>query len=223
MVLHCDDEELALLALGEDSPAASHAQECSRCSARLDELRSLIGVARTITPEDAPSAPPPQVWDRIVAEITPTPTVVRRRSAAWFALAAGVGVVLGGLGGALLVSGLNGNQVTGDQVASAGLDPLAEFTASGNARVVSSESGRTLQIDTSGLDPIDGYYEVWLLKPDASGMVSVGILDDANQGSFILPSGVNLADFPVVDVSIEEYDGDASHSAVSVVRGELTA
>ena len=71
--------------------------------------------------------------------------------------------------------------------------------------------------------PIDGYYEVWLLKPDASGMVSVGILDSADQGLYPLPAGIPLEEFPVVDVSIEEFDGNAAHSAVSVVRGSLDA
>jgi hypothetical protein len=33
---------------------------------------------------------------------------------------------------------------------------------------------------------------------------------------------MQLADYPVVDVSLEKYDGDVTHSADSLVRGQLT-
>ena len=32
---------------------------------------------------------------------------------------------------------------------------------------------------------------------------------------------MDVAAFPVVDVSVEHFDGEAGHSATSVVRGEL--
>jgi hypothetical protein len=34
---------------------------------------------------------------------------------------------------------------------------------------------------------------------------------------------MQMASFPLVDVSVEHFDGDPSHSAVSVVRGVLPA
>ncbi len=37
-----------------------------------------------------------------------------------------------------------------------------------------------------------------------------------------LPADVDLAEFPVVDVSAEPYDGNPGHSAVSVTRGTLS-
>ena len=39
--------------------------------------------------------------------------------------------------------------------------------------------------------------------------------------SLEVPSGVDLTEYPVVDVSVEPLDGDPSHSGVSVVRGRL--
>jgi len=63
---------------------------------------------------------------------------------------------------------------------------------------------------------------VWMLAPDASSMISVGVLGSGEQNVFPLPADMELARFPVVDISVEKYDGDVSHSADSVVRGQLT-
>ena len=46
------------------------------------------------------------------------------------------------------------------------------------------------------------------------------VLDGA-EGRFDVPDGLDLAEFPVVDVSEEHFDGDPSHSGDSVVRGPL--
>jgi hypothetical protein len=46
------------------------------------------------------------------------------------------------------------------------------------------------------------------------------VLDGA-EGRFDLPDGLDLTQFPVVDVSEEHFDGDPAHSGDSVVRGPL--
>jgi hypothetical protein len=38
---------------------------------------------------------------------------------------------------------------------------------------------------------------------------------------FPLPAGMDMQAFPVVDISVEQFDGDVTHSADSVVRGTL--
>ena len=40
--------------------------------------------------------------------------------------------------------------------------------------------------------------------------------------TFPVPDGLDLGEFPVVDISVEPFDGDPSHSGDSVVRGTLT-
>jgi anti-sigma-K factor RskA len=67
----------------------------------------------------------------------------------------------------------------------------------------------------------DAYFEVWLLAEDVSRMVSLGTMDGPST-SLPIPTGVNLADYPVVDVSIEPFDGDPTHSSDSLVRGTLS-
>jgi anti-sigma-K factor RskA len=79
-----------------------------------------------------------------------------------------------------------------------------------------------LNVSMPGLPSPDGYYEVWMLAPDASKMISVGVLGAGEQSAFPLPAGMQLADYPVVDISLEKYDGDVTHSADSLVRGQLT-
>ena len=68
----------------------------------------------------------------------------------------------------------------------------------------------------------EGFREVWLLKPDVSGLVSLGTLDGTS-GRFDLPDGLDLSQYSVVDVSEEQFDGNPSHSGDSIVRGPLQA
>ncbi|MEY2964964.1 MAG: hypothetical protein RLZZ228_777, partial [Actinomycetota bacterium] len=66
-------------------------------------------------------------------------------------------------------------------------------------------------------------FEVWLLAPDASSMIALGTLGPDERAVLPLPAGISLADYPVVDISAEPYDGDPTHSTDSVVRGTLPA
>lgn len=107
-------------------------------------------------------------------------------------------------------------------VASATLDALPDWQgASGDARVEERPDGRRQVVVTLDAPAPDGTYrEVWLLAEDLSGLVSLGVLD-GTEGRFDVPDGLDLAQFPVVDVSEEHFDGDPSHSGDSVVRGPL--
>jgi hypothetical protein len=71
-------------------------------------------------------------------------------------------------------------------------------------------------------DEARGYQEVWLIAPDLSRLVSLGVMN-SDSGTFEVPAGLQLADFPVVDVSDEPLDGNPAHSTVSIVRGTLNS
>lgn len=106
-------------------------------------------------------------------------------------------------------------------VASAQLDALDDTVQPASAQIVERDGERLLVLDTSELPQVeDGYLEVWLLKPDASGMVTVGLLQ-AGQTEFVLPADLSTDTFPVVDVSVEHYDGDPTHSGNSLWRGAV--
>ncbi|WP_369131421.1 anti-sigma factor domain-containing protein [Modestobacter roseus] len=243
---HCDPEQLALAALREPLPPndEAHLADCAECQAEVASLQRSVDVLAVpaLAAPGAPVQPPPGVWAAIAAatgveatpasvpppnHVQPLPAAssgadvvpLRRRGAParrWLAVAAAL--LVGGVVGAGAVAVLRDGD--GTVVATAGLDPLDGVEASGRAEVREAGGHRSLQVELAAPAPADGYYEVWLLRPDVSGMVQVGVVTDGAT-SLPLPDGVDLAEYPVVDVSIEPLDGDPTHSGVSVARGEL--
>lgn len=239
---HVDEETLALLALGEPAGTQTeraHVAACSRCTQELDGLREVVGLARDAGP-DVLVAPPDVVWERITDELgltrtgqrstdEPVPPIAsldarRRRPTgggrpwAWVAGAAAAGVLIGGTGAWMVLRGEDAPTV----IATATLEPLPGWDASGTAEVeTTSDGARVLVVDLGDTEPsADGFREVWLLTPDVSGLISVGTLEGTS-GRFDLPDGLDLAEFSVVDVSEERFDGDPAHSGDSIVRGPL--
>jgi hypothetical protein len=107
-------------------------------------------------------------------------------------------------------------------LASARLAPLDRFTATGSATVTEAGDGtRTVEVQ---LDKTEarGYQEVWLIAPDLSRLVSLGIMNSSS-GRFDVPTGLDLSGYPIVDVSDEPLDGNPAHSSVSIVRGTLSS
>lgn len=227
---HVDPDMIALIALGESALPADleHVRTCVQCQGELDELTAIAASARSITPADRPVSPPSQVWDRIEAELAmrapvievPVKAKTRGSSRGMFALAASVGVLVGGLGTYIAVS-TDSSDSRANIVAQASLDPLRDVTEPAQASVQQINGGQVLNVQASGLPATDGFYEVWLLAPDAVSMISVGMLDASEGGQFPLPAGIDLAAFPIVDISLEHFDGDATHSADSILRGKL--
>jgi hypothetical protein len=240
-VQHCTPEQLALAALREPLPAddAAHLESCERCRAEVASLqRSVDALAiPEFATTGAPVPPPPRVWDAIAAatgvsatpqaeapvaepasEATVLPFRSRRRPLLLVAAAAVAGAVIGA--GAVAVLDRTGDD--GDAVTTVALDPLADNEASGSAEVVVREDGsRIVQVDLDApaLDD-DAYYEIWLIDSDVVGMVPLGIVSPGTQ-SFEVPEGLDLDAFPIVDVSVEQLDGDPLHSGVSVCRGQI--
>jgi anti-sigma-K factor RskA len=228
-VSHCDPDSLALIALGEREDLddeVGHAAECEQCAAELASLSSVVATGRTVTAEDYPVEPPEHVWADIQRDLGTAPVVdeladrrSRRPMTPWLAVAASAGLIVGGLG--VAASFTFDQQTDPTVIAQAALEPLPGNEVAGVAAVQQTQVGAVLNVSVSDLPPREGYYEVWLLTPDVSNMVSVGVLADDGSGTFPLPSALNLGEFSVVDISREEFDGDATHSTDSVVRGSL--
>ena len=233
---HCSPEQLALAALREPLPPAdaAHLAGCAACRAEVASLQRGVD-ALAVPALAAPTTsvtPPPRVWDAIAAAtgVSATPasqpepeparvaTVTERhpRRNRWLAVAAAAAVVAG-LAGAVALSRDDASQV----VAGATLDPLDDDGSSGRAEVRERDGVRSLEVDLDAPSLGEGYYEVWLLRPDVTGLVPLGVV---HQGTNVvpLPEGIDLGAYPVVDVSIEPLDGDPAHSGVSVARGSLT-
>jgi hypothetical protein len=146
----------------------------------------------------------------------------RRRRRSWLPVAAAacaVGLVGGVVGGAWWQS--TRDEEAAPVIAQAQLDPLPGWQATGTAVVEESADGsRKVLVDVADSVASAGLREVWLLTADASGLVSVGLLDGAS-GRFSIPAGIDLTEYPVVDVSAEPEDGNPAHSGDSIVRGTL--
>lgn len=228
-----------------------HLSTCEPCRTELNELSRAVGVARATVADEKLEAPPARVWSAIADELglkttdgsvasemsvaaetlqtsPPEPESApgeeaqppaRRRSlraTAW-ALAASL-VVIGGIGiGALAVS-----TSTPTSIAQAVLEPFPDHPdATGVADVEQDRDGvRRLVVSVGDEVAPDTYREVWLIRNDAGALVSLGVLE-GESGSFVIPDGLDLVEYSLVDVSVEPLDGDPAHSGDSIVRGEL--
>ncbi|WP_394552004.1 anti-sigma factor domain-containing protein [Agromyces sp. MMS24-JH15] len=135
--------------------------------------------------------------------------------------AAAAGVVAGiALGAALAGLGPRPEQ-SPTIVASASLDAFPGWSTSGTALVEEDgDGGRSIVVTLDDDVPSADVREVWLIRSDASGLVSLGLLEGV-EGRFAVPSGIDLDEYTLVDVSAEPVDGDPTHSGDSIVRGEL--
>lgn len=113
-------------------------------------------------------------------------------------------------------------QPTAVLLAEAELAPLAGHSASGSALVEKLPDGTRQLVISLPEEKLSGFREVWVGSADLSRMVSLGVLGQGTR-SFVIPGGLNLADYPVLDISNEPYDGDPAHSAESIARGKFAA
>jgi hypothetical protein len=162
--------------------------------------------------------------------IRPRPKDRHARAGLWIAVAA-AGIILGTAAGwtAAGVLGHTGTPApTSSQssptpivLAQTSLAPLPTHTGSGDAQVEQLPDGtRQLTIRLSN-DHIAGFRGVWVGSTDLSRMVSLGVLANES-GIFTIPAGIDLAQYPIVDISDQPYNGNPAHSADSIARGTLS-
>ncbi|MFK5634910.1 anti-sigma factor domain-containing protein [Ornithinimicrobium sp. LYQ103] len=242
--MHVDPDDLALVALGEGgADANAHVAGCPACAAEVRSLREVRDLVVAGGPLER--TPPVDLWAGIeaaalrmpstgastVATVAPDELAARRERRAGgggrpVPRIFGFGLVAAAAGGAAamwlgLTLADREQPSTDTLVASAELEALDTSLQPAAASLVERDGQRVLVLDAADLPEVeDGYLEVWLLAPDASGMVTVGLLEPG-QTEFVLPADLSTDDFPVVDVSVEHYDGDPTHSGDSLWRGPI--
>ena len=237
---HCPPDQLADAALGETLPEADavHLAGCAQCRSEVDRLRRAVDVLTvpTLAAPGAAATPPPGVWDAIAAPAvvtvaprtpeadTPVDPSDPPRFAApgprrrWLAVAASLLAGVGAGAGAVAIT--TNPDAGGTVVARTALAPLPGDRASGSATVREDGGTRVLRVDLDAPRLDEAYYEVWLMETDGQRMVPVGVLHTGDT-ELPLPAGLDLAAYPVVDVSVEPQDGQPTHSGISVARGRL--
>jgi hypothetical protein len=177
---------------------------------RVPDVPPVPLAAEPLTPKPLSPGPP--------APLAPVVPLRPRRSRVLLAAAAALVVGLGVGAGAVALTGRDDDGVP---VAEAELDPLEDSGASGRAAVVERADGtRVLRVELAADAPAEGYYEAWLLTESVSGLVPLGVVRPGTE-EFELPAGLDIAAYPVVDVSVEPLDGDPAHSGASIARGQL--
>ncbi|MGY1624596.1 anti-sigma factor [Geodermatophilus sp. SYSU D00965] len=168
--------------------------------------------------QPAPAAAPEPATP---ASEPPAPVVPLRRSRSRLLVAAAAALVVGAaIGAGAVAFGTRGGE--GLTVAETPLEPLEGSGASGEARVLERSDGSlVLDVDLSAAERAGEYYEVWLLDPAVEQLVSLGVVQGGSEVTLELPPGIDLGEYPIVDVSVEPLDGDPAHSGVSVARGQL--
>lgn len=137
----------------------------------------------------------------------------RRRSMFVVSLAAACALVVG----FALFTGGEADETFVAQATNSGL-PEA-FDGSATATLVNGDEA-ILEINFSNEIPTDEPVELWLIKPDLSDMVSLGIVEPGDT-TWTWPEGIPPEEYSLVDLSIEPNDGIPEHSGRSILRGEL--
>lgn len=197
---------------------------------------------------DAPDAPQASGEDHRIASVTRLPRREPRpgqtRRSLWVPLAAAaVGALLGGAAVAAALSSTGEGPESGAPVAEfprsespsaespvpgptvvgdATLEPVAAADFSGRAEMVETGEGALeLIVEISAApDPEDGYFEVWLRDEAGTQLISLGTAT-GETSTFTVPAGIDLSQYPVVDVSHEHFDGDPTHSGTTLAAGPM--
>lgn len=173
-------------------------------------------------------APPARIWQSIESQLhTESPLAATQSTAqadsprsarfAKYMLAAAI-LAIAAIGlGSLINNEPTETILAVAEISNEGLPD--EFAASGTANLVSVDGRLRLDVAVEQLETDTGYFELWVARPDASAVESLGAID--GDGSFDWPEGFDPEDFSAVAISLEEHDGDPSFSGIAVLFGVL--
>lgn len=198
-----------------DAPSAAPIPDAPTADAPPSATAEAVARAGGATPLAGPSAAPSAPGD------TRPPAGPRSRARA--SKRRRTSLIMGGLVGLAIlatVAALGLPSARPRVVAEAALAPLAGSSVAGSAQLLERDGALELRVDLDvAAGDSDRYYELWLLDDSGDRLVSLGPF--TGDGVHPLPAGLTVADFPVVDVSSERFDGDPSHSGDSLSRGTL--
>lgn len=241
------EEEVADLALAVHG-SGSALDEQIRSGLHPDSVHAVeqtLAVLRVLSAPVELHEPPAHLWERIRGDLTDAPAPVteptsvtdlggeRRRRARWLVpvAAAAAGALIGGAAVGLALQNRTDEPSGGEDpiaapqprvVGTAELGPVSAEESTESARMRDHDGRLELEVTVPDVpDPRDGYYEVWLRDAEASRLISLGTVTAA-ETTLQVPEGIDFEAYPVVDISHEHFDGDPSHSGVTLWAGEMT-
>jgi hypothetical protein len=179
-------------------------------SGRLDEIRAVLGDEATW------SEPPPEVLERVLADIEGEVDQQGPDGRRWGWIAAAAAIIL--IVAAATMTGVL-SPAAEEQVAMAGTE--LQPAASGVASVREADAGWWIRLELADLPAASEgtYYEGWVWN-DAGEGVSIGTFHlRGGEPSIELWSGVDPDDYPAIWVTLEDEDGDPSASDRVVMWG----
>jgi len=192
-----------------------------------DELEDLSLLAELLADPATWAQPRAELEDAVVGSVvnapdgprvsTSRPPTVRRRSHrfAWSAGAAAAAA-------ALVVAAVSVSENARDPEFSARLagGPLAP-AADAKVDITRNDAGFRIDLYAHGLPDLatGEYYQAWL-KNDAGTLVPVGTFSSGDE-DVTLWSGVSPRDFPMLTVTIETVDGEATSSGMRALQGSI--
>jgi hypothetical protein len=199
----------------------------------------LDAVAPTLRDEAVWVEPPAGLADSIVAAIAAERAVAPRspvvgmpsaqprtgarrrhsRTAWWIGAAAAAAVVALAVG--LVVS--RGGSETEEQFSIAGTE--LDSDAAATAELADLPNGVAIELDISNLDPApEGYYYQGWVRSDDGETVTIGTFHmRGGDGSVTLWSGVDVAEYPTLTVTLQQEGAGPESSGQVVLRGSIVS
>jgi len=142
----------------------------------------------------------------------------RRRRWAAVLVASAAAVVFGAVA-TIAVIGNNQPQSTVVVLAGTELEP----GATGRATIAPRNSGFEIKLDISGLPPAPtgSYYQGWLRNEDGDAVTIGTFHGRGGTDDIVLWSGVDVADYPTLTVTIQQEGAGAESSGQVVLRGVI--
>jgi len=169
--------------------------------------------AASVTPRNTDESKTVIDLDQQRSRRAPSAIRHRRRQLLLTGVAASLALVVG-------LSFLSDDDTTPTFVAEATNNELPEAFGGAATATVSVDDSPTLVLTFSEELPSEDPVELWLIKPDLSDMVSLGVIQPG-ETQWDWPTGIDPNEYSLVDLSIEPDDGDPTHSGRSILRGEL--
>jgi len=142
----------------------------------------------------------------------------RRRRWAAVLVASAAAVVFGAVA---TIAVIGNNQPQSTVVALAGTE--LEPGAAGRASIAPRNSGFEIRLDISGLPPAPtgSYYQGWLRNDDGDAVTIGTFHGRGGTDDIVLWSGVDVADYPTLTVTIQQEGAGAESSGQVVLRGVI--